>query len=77
MTIKKTAFINKQYAVIHQVHIGILGTGWLFGDVKICCRVTVIDQAALFQDIYFFYRSMLADWLRIMVLYRLSLLSQP
>lgn len=51
MTIKETAFNNKQYAIIQQVHIGILGTGLLLGDVKIWHRVTVTDHAALFQNI--------------------------
>lgn len=53
MTIKETVFNSKQYAVIHQVHIGILGTGLLLGDVKLWHRVTVIDHAALFQNISF------------------------
>jgi hypothetical protein len=55
MTIKETAFKNKQSAFIHQVHIGILGTGLPLGDVKICLRVTVIDYAAHFQNISFFF----------------------
>jgi hypothetical protein len=49
MTIKKTVLNNKQYAGICQVHIAVLDTGLLFGDMIIWCRVTVIDQAALFQ----------------------------
>jgi hypothetical protein len=35
MTIKATAFNNKQYAIVHQIHIGILGTELLLGDVNI------------------------------------------
>jgi hypothetical protein len=35
MTINETAFKNEQYASLLQVHIGILGTGLLLGDVKI------------------------------------------
>jgi len=53
MTMKETTFNNKQYAIIHHIHIGILGTGLLLGDVKIWRRVTVIDYAALFQNISF------------------------
>lgn len=53
MTIKETAFNSKQYAVVCQVHIGILGTGLLLGDVKMWHRVIVIDHAALFQNISF------------------------
>jgi len=40
MTIKEAAFNNKQYAVLRQVHIGILGTGLLLGNVKMWHRVT-------------------------------------
>jgi len=53
MTIKETAFNNKQYAIICHVHIGILGTGLLLGDLKIWHIVTVFDQATLLQNICF------------------------
>ena len=56
MTVKETTFNSKQYAIIRQVHIDILGSGLLLGDVKMWHRVTVIDHAALFQNISFFVR---------------------